>query len=231
MVKYMKKYRIYVFLLLFAGWLDVAGQKQVCEAAVLSEKTAVIMAASQVQEKDQGQDTAEELQTGAEDFLNIKAFHLQEVEESLADLEEESSFRFADALKSLIRGEIPLNLYRPGAWRVQEQVLGQGIFNLILEIPANLAGPGAAAPASQNAWQFRGKAQMQPVLLRPRLEPGQLIICNFLQGFPAQWAKHRHLVNAAQKLRGKMILQTVLDPVFPGTGQESQALSLPPAST
>lgn len=110
MVKYMKKYRIYVFLLLFAGWLDVAGQKQVCEAAVLSEKTAVIMAASQVQEKDQGQDTAEELQTGAEDFLNIKAFHLQEVEESLADLEEESSFRFADALKSLIRGEIPLNL-------------------------------------------------------------------------------------------------------------------------
>ena len=43
-----------------------AGQKQVCEAAVLSEKTAVIMAASQVQEKDQGQDTAEELQTGAE---------------------------------------------------------------------------------------------------------------------------------------------------------------------
>ena len=70
MVKYMKKYRIYVFLLLFAGLLDVAGQKQVCEAAVLSEKTAVIMAASQVQEKDQGQDTAEELQTGAEDFLN-----------------------------------------------------------------------------------------------------------------------------------------------------------------
>ena len=69
MVKYMKKYRIYVFLLLFAGLLDVAGQKQVCEAAVLSEKTAVIMAASQVQEKDQGQDTAEELQTGAEDFL------------------------------------------------------------------------------------------------------------------------------------------------------------------
>ena len=66
-------------------------------------KTAVIMAASQVQEKDQGQDTAEELQTGAEDFLNIKAFHLQEVEESLADLEKESSFRFADALKSLIR--------------------------------------------------------------------------------------------------------------------------------
>mgnify|MGYP000264283365 CR=1 FL=1 len=62
-----------------------------------------------MQEKDQGQDTAEELQTGAEDFLNIKAFHLQEVEESLADLEEESSFRFADALKSLIRGEIPLN--------------------------------------------------------------------------------------------------------------------------
>ena len=60
-----------------------AGQKQVCEAAVLSEKTAVIMAASQVQEKVQGQDTAEELQTGAEDFLNIKAFHLQEVEESL----------------------------------------------------------------------------------------------------------------------------------------------------
>lgn len=110
MVKYMKKYRIYVFLLLFAGLLDVAGQKQVCEAAVLSEKTAVIMAASQVQEKDQGQDTAEELQTGAEDFLNIKAFHLQEIEESLADLEEESSFRFADALKSLIRGEIPLNL-------------------------------------------------------------------------------------------------------------------------
>ena len=110
MVKYMKKYRIYVFLLLFAGWLDVAGQKQVCEAAVLSEKTAAIMAASQVQEKDQGQDTAEELQTGAEDFLNIKAFHLQEVEESLADLEEENSFRFADALKSLIRGEIPLNL-------------------------------------------------------------------------------------------------------------------------
>ena len=109
MVKYMKKYRIYVFLLLFAGWLDVAGQKQVCEAAVLSEKTA-IMATSQVQEKDQGQDTAEELQTGAEDFLNIKAFHLQEVEESLADLEKESSFRFADALKSLIRGEIPLNL-------------------------------------------------------------------------------------------------------------------------
>lgn len=45
MVKYMKKYRIYVFLLLFAGLLDVAGQKQVCEAAVLSEKTAVIMAA------------------------------------------------------------------------------------------------------------------------------------------------------------------------------------------
>ena len=87
-----------------------AGQKQVCEAAVLSEKTAVIMAASQVQEKVQGQDTAEELQTGAEDFLNIKAFHLQEVEESLADLEKESSFRFADALKSLIRGEIPLNL-------------------------------------------------------------------------------------------------------------------------
>ena len=38
----------------------------------LSEKTVVIMAASQVQEKDQGQDTAEELQTGAEDFLNIK---------------------------------------------------------------------------------------------------------------------------------------------------------------
>ena len=110
MVKYMKKYRIYVFLLLFAGLLDVAGQKQVCEAAVLSEKTAVIMAASQVQEKVQGQDTAEELQTGAEDFLNIKAFHLQEIEESLADLEEESSFRFADALKSLIRGEIPLNL-------------------------------------------------------------------------------------------------------------------------
>ena len=110
MVKYMKKYRIYVFLLLFAGLLDVAGQKQVCEAAVLSEKTAVIMAASQVQEKDQGQDTAEELQTGAEDFLNIKAFHLQEIEESLADLEEESSFRFADALKSMIRGEIPLNL-------------------------------------------------------------------------------------------------------------------------
>ena len=110
MVKYMKKYRIYVFLLLFAGWLMGAGQKQVCEAAVLSEKTAVIMAASQVQEKVQGQDTAEELQTGAEDFLNIKAFHLQEVEESLADLEEESSFRFADALKSLIRGEIPLNL-------------------------------------------------------------------------------------------------------------------------
>ena len=109
MVKYMKKYRIYVFLLLFTGWLMGAGQKQVCEAAVLSEKTAVIMAASQVQEKDQGQDTAEELQTGAEDFLNIKAFHLQEVEESLADLEEESSFRFADALKSLIRGEIPLN--------------------------------------------------------------------------------------------------------------------------
>ena len=61
------------------------------------------MAASQVQEKDQGQDTAEELQTGAEDFLNIKAFHLQEVEESLADLEEESSFRFADALKSLMK--------------------------------------------------------------------------------------------------------------------------------
>ena len=88
MVKYMKKYRIYVFLLLFTGWLMGAGQKQVCEAAVLSEKTAVIMAASQVQEKDQGQDTAEELQTGAEDFLNIKAFHLQEVEESLADLEE-----------------------------------------------------------------------------------------------------------------------------------------------
>ena len=86
----------------------------------------------------------------------------------------------------LVLGEIPLNLYRPGAWRVQEQVLGQGIFNLILEIPANLAGPGAAAPASQNAWQFRDKAQMQPVLLRPRLEPGQLIICNFLQGFPAQ---------------------------------------------
>lgn len=74
------------------------------------KKQAAIMAASQVQEKDQGQDTAEELQTGAEDFLNIKAFHLQEVEESLADLEEENSFRFADALKSLIRGEIPLNL-------------------------------------------------------------------------------------------------------------------------
>ena len=110
MVKYMKKYRIYVFLLLFAGWLDVAGQKQVCEAAVLSEKTAAIMAASQVQEENQNGDTAEELQTGAEDFLNIEAFHLQEVEESLADLEEESSFRFADALKSLIRGEIPLNL-------------------------------------------------------------------------------------------------------------------------
>ena len=109
MVKYMKKYRIYVFLLLFAGWLDVAGQKQVCEAAVLSEKTAAIMAASQVQEENQNGDTAEELQTGAEDFLNIKAFHLQEVEESLADLEEENSFRFADALKSLIRGEIPLN--------------------------------------------------------------------------------------------------------------------------
>ena len=110
MVKYMKKYRIYVFLLLFAGWLDVAGQKQVCEAAVLSEKTAAIMAASQVQEENQNGDTAEELQTGAEDFLNIKAFHLQEVEESLADLEEESSFRFADTLKSLIRGEIPMNL-------------------------------------------------------------------------------------------------------------------------
>ena len=45
MVKYMKKYRIYVFLLLFTGWLMGAGQKQVCEAAVLSEKTAVIMAA------------------------------------------------------------------------------------------------------------------------------------------------------------------------------------------
>ena len=44
MVKYMKKYRIYVFLLLFTGWLMGAGQKQVCEAAVLSEKTAVIMA-------------------------------------------------------------------------------------------------------------------------------------------------------------------------------------------
>lgn len=28
----------------------------------------------------------------------------------MADLEEESSFRFADTLKSLIRGEIPLNL-------------------------------------------------------------------------------------------------------------------------
>lgn len=110
MVKYMKKYRIYVFLLLFAGWLDAAGQKQVCEAAVLSEKTAAIMAASQVQEENQNGDTAEELQTGAEDFLNIKAFHLQEVEESLVDLEEESSFRFADTLKSLIRGEIPLNL-------------------------------------------------------------------------------------------------------------------------
>ena len=110
MVKYMKKYHIYMFLLLFAGWLDVAGQKQVCEAAVLSEKTAAIMAASQVQEENQNGDTAEELQTGAEDFLNIKAFHLQEVEESLADLEKESSFRFADALKSLIRGEIPLNL-------------------------------------------------------------------------------------------------------------------------
>ena len=49
MVKYMKKYHIYMFLLLFAGWLDVAGQKQVCEAAVLSEKSAAIMAASQVQ--------------------------------------------------------------------------------------------------------------------------------------------------------------------------------------
>ena len=49
MVKYMKKYRIYVFLLLFAGWLMGAGQKQVCEAAVLSEKTAVIMSESQVQ--------------------------------------------------------------------------------------------------------------------------------------------------------------------------------------
>ena len=69
MVKYMKKYRIYVFLLLFAGWLDAAGQKQVCEAAVLSEKTAAIMAASQVQEENQNGDTAEELQTGAEDFL------------------------------------------------------------------------------------------------------------------------------------------------------------------
>ena len=67
------------------------------------KKTAAIMAASQVQEENQNEDTAEELQTGAEDFLNIKAFHLQEVEESLADLEEESSFRFADTLKSLIR--------------------------------------------------------------------------------------------------------------------------------
>ena len=49
MVKYMMIYRIYVFLLLFAGWLLGAVQKQVCEEAVLSEKTAVIMAASQVQ--------------------------------------------------------------------------------------------------------------------------------------------------------------------------------------
>ena len=58
MVKYMKKYRIYVFLLLFAGWLMGAGQKQVCEAAVLSEKTAVIMAASQGEVRCEGQETA-----------------------------------------------------------------------------------------------------------------------------------------------------------------------------
>lgn len=109
MVKYMKKYRVYMLLLLFAGLLTGAGQK-VCEATAFPKKTEVIVAASQVQEKDQEQEIAEELQTEAEDFLNIKAFHLQEVEESLADLEEESSFRFTDALRSLIKGEIPLNL-------------------------------------------------------------------------------------------------------------------------
>lgn len=110
MVEYMKRYRIYIFLLLFIGLLVGTGGQIVCRAAVLPGKTAGIVAASQEQDGEQGQDASEELQSGAEDFLNIKAFHLQEVEESLADLEEQSSFRFADALRSLIRGEMPFNL-------------------------------------------------------------------------------------------------------------------------
>ena len=71
MVKYMKKYRIYVF----CCFCRMAGCGRT-EAGVRGgrsfRKTAAIMAASQVQEKEQGQDTAEELQTGRKTSLNIK---------------------------------------------------------------------------------------------------------------------------------------------------------------
>ena len=50
----------------------------------------------------------------------------------------------------LIFSEIPLNFHDAISRWVQQQVLGQGIFNLVLQIMPNLAGAGAAAQAGQH---------------------------------------------------------------------------------
>ena len=130
----------------------------------------------------------------------------------------------------LVLGEIPLNLYRPGAWRVQEQVLGQGSQSdsgdsgesggprsCRTSQPERLAVPGQSTNAARSS---------PPA---PGAWPADYL--QFSPGIPGSMGETPPPCQCGPKLRGKMILQAVLDPVFPGTGQESQALSLPPAST
>ena len=47
--------------------------------------------------------------TTQEDFLEMKDFKLNEVEQSLEDLSDESGFCFTDALRSLLKGEMPVS--------------------------------------------------------------------------------------------------------------------------
>ena len=81
----------------------MAGQKQVCEAAVLSEKNGGDHGSVTGERKIRDRIQQKNLQTGAEDFLNIKAFHLQEVGKRALQIWRKRAVSFADALKSLIR--------------------------------------------------------------------------------------------------------------------------------
>ena len=47
--------------------------------------------------------------TTQEDFLEMKDFKLNEVEQSLEDLSDERGFHFTDALRSLLKGEMPVS--------------------------------------------------------------------------------------------------------------------------
>ena len=121
-----------------------------------------------------------------------------------------------------------MNLHHPVARRIEQQKLGQGILNLILQVPADFSGAGLAALPRQHPLQLRPKPQAQAVFPGSGLEPGQLTGGDFLQSLPAQGAEDRDLVDAAQKLRGKMPLQALQDPLLPGLGQKTEALALPP---